>query len=245
MAYRDSAPESDELPVVLIHGSPGDSDVFAGLTPFLAPYFRVIAVDLPGFGYSTREIPDYSFRAHGRYVIGLLDALRIPRAQLVGFSMGGGVVLSIFDLAPERVASIVMLSAIGAQEYELLGGYWRNHVLHGLQLWGMRALRAGLPQFGLLDLFPLNIYYARNFYDSDQRPLRSILTRYKGPMLIVHGDADPMVSVAAAREHHRLVPQSELRVLHGNHFLVFQRPAAIAGPVLEFLAGAAKAPGSK
>jgi pyruvate dehydrogenase E2 component (dihydrolipoamide acetyltransferase) len=76
---------------------------------------------LPGFGFSTHSLPDYSFRAHSLYLIELLDALHVGKAQLVGFSMGGGVVLSTVDLAPGRVASIVMLSAIGVQEHELLG----------------------------------------------------------------------------------------------------------------------------
>src|SRR5207247_573753 len=127
------------------------------------------------------------FRAHGLYLIELLDALHVAKAQLVGFSMGGGVVLSTADLAPDRVASIVMLSAIGVQEYELLGSYRPNHILHGAQLAALWALREALPHFGALDRFPLNVEYARNFYDSDQRPLRSILTRYPGPLLILHG----------------------------------------------------------
>jgi hypothetical protein len=48
--------------------------------------------------------------------------------------MGGGVVLSVNDPAPQRVASIVMLSAIGVQKHELTGGYGLNHFLHGAQL---------------------------------------------------------------------------------------------------------------
>src|SRR3954447_20087425 len=114
LAYRDTAPASSAPPpIVLIHGSPGSSEVFRSLTAILSPRFRVIAPDLPGFGFSTHVLPDYSFRAHGVYLVELLDALHVAKAQLVGFSMGGGVVLSTADLAPSRVASIVMLSAIG------------------------------------------------------------------------------------------------------------------------------------
>jgi len=124
LAYRDSAPDSVAAPpVVLVHGSPGTGEVFQKLTAILSPHFRVIAPDLPGFGFSTHDLPDYSFGAHGLYLIELLDALHIGKAQWVGFSMGGGVVLSAADLAPERIASIVMLSAIGVQEHELLGSY--------------------------------------------------------------------------------------------------------------------------
>jgi pimeloyl-ACP methyl ester carboxylesterase len=223
------------MPVILVHGSPGTSRVFGSVTPALAPSFRVIVPDLPGFGASTHELPDYSFRAHAQYILELLDELRIRKAQLVGFSMGGGVVLSMADIAPERVASIVLLSAIGVQEQELLGSYWVNHVLHGAQLGALWLLREGAPHFGVLDQFPLDTKYARNFYDSDQRPLRSILQRYKGPMLILHGNGDPLVPVAAALEHHHLVPQSQLKVIDGDHFMVFQRPRVILEPMEDFL----------
>jgi pimeloyl-ACP methyl ester carboxylesterase len=205
------------------------------LTAILSPRFRVIAPDLPGFGFSTHVLPDYSFRAHGVYLVELLDALHVAKAQLVGFSMGGGVVLSTADLAPSRVASIVMLSAIGVQEHELLGSYEKNHALHGAQLAALWVLREGLPHFGLLDRFPLNVEYARNFYDSDQRPLRAILAHYTGPMLIIHESTDRNVPLAAALEHHRIVPQSELAVVNDNHFVVFERPQVIAEPLETFL----------
>jgi pimeloyl-ACP methyl ester carboxylesterase len=236
LAYVDTAPGSSQLsPVVLVHGSPGSSEVFRQLTPMLSPHFRVIVPDLPGFGESTRDLPDYSFRAHAVYLLELLDALRLPKAQWVGFSMGGGVVLSVADMAPERVGSLVMLSAIGIQEDELTGSYRANHILHGALLGALWCLRASLPHFGGLDDFPFNVEFARNFYDSDQRPLRLILMRYHGPMLILHGTEDGHVPVAAAWEHHQLVPQSEMQILDDNHFIVFQRPWLIRERLEGFL----------
>lgn len=236
LAYRDSAHDGAGLPVmVLLHGSPGTSDVFLKLTPLLPPGLRVIAPDLPGFGRSTRQVPDYSFRAHARYVLALLEELNIASAQIVGFSMGGGVALSMEDLAPERVRSIVMLSAIGVQEHELAGSYGWNHALHGAQLGALWLAREGLPHFGALDRWDLDMSYARNFFDSDQRPLRRILERYRGPLLIVHGTRDRNVPVAAALEHHRLAPQSELVLLDDSHFITFRYPEVFAGTLGKFL----------
>lgn len=235
LAYRDSAPDSIQTPVLLIHGSPGSGEVLRALADLLSPTFRVIVPDLPGFGSSTRDLPDYSFRAHGEYLIELMDALHIPRAQLLGFSMGGGVVLSIADAAPQRVASLVMLSAIGVQEHELTGSYGVNHVLHGAQLAALWLLRNGLPHFGILSRLPFSMEYARNFYDSDQRPLRAVLEHYPGPMLIIHGAKDRNVPLPAAVEHHRLVPQSELLVLDENHFMAFVKPSLFLDPLVRFL----------
>ena len=238
LAYRDSAPESAGIPVILVHGSPGSGEVLEKLSGLLVPRFRVIVPDLPGFGASTHDLPDYSFRAHGEYLIELLNALHVDRAQFVGFSMGGGVVLSLTDLAPQRVASIVMLSAIGVQEHELTGSYQANHVLHGAQLALLWTLKNGFPHFGLFRRVPLTVEYARNFYDSDQRPLRAILAQYSGPMLIIHGIRDQNVPIAAALEHHRLVPQSEIVEVDENHFMASMRPSAFIGPLKRFLADA-------
>jgi pimeloyl-ACP methyl ester carboxylesterase/membrane protein DedA with SNARE-associated domain len=222
--------------VVLLHGSPGNSKDFNSLAPELAKHYRVIRPDLPGFGESTHEVADYSIRAHALYVLALLDKLNIERAHIVGFSMGGGVALNIADLAPERTASLTMLSAIGVQEMELLGDYHLNHFLHGLQFAGLWLLREATPHFGLLDNTVLGVEYARNFYDSDQRPLREILNRLDMPMLILHGRKDVLVPVEAAIEHHRIVPQSQLEVFEQeNHFTVFSKGVMLSQLIIPFL----------
>lgn len=233
---RASSVKDNRPVVVLLHGSPGNSNDFNSLAPELAEHYRVIRPDLPGFGESSRRIADYSIRAHAHYVLALMDRLNIERAHIVGFSMGGGVALNIAELAPERTASLTMLSAIGVQEMELLGDYHLNHFLHALQLAGLWLLREATPHFGLLDNTVLGVEYARNFYDSDQRPLRRILSRAEMPMLILHGRKDMLVPVEAALEHHRIVPQSRLQIFeHENHFTVFRQGAMLAQFILPFL----------
>jgi pimeloyl-ACP methyl ester carboxylesterase/membrane protein DedA with SNARE-associated domain len=234
--YQPAAQNESPPTIVLVHGSPGDAREVTEAAALLGRSYRVIAPDLPGFGSSTRDVPDYSNRAHARYLLQLLDSLKIPSAHLVGFSMGGGVVLQLEALAPGRVRSITMLSAIGAQEYELLGDYHLNHGIHGLQLAGLWLLREATPHFGWLDDAMLSVAYARNFYDTDQRPLRGILERYPGPMLILHGGKDVLVSPALAREHARIVPQSDFRIGDGDHFTAFLHPERIAEPIAEFVA---------
>jgi hypothetical protein len=149
--------------------------------------------------------------------------------------MGGGVALELVADAPARVASLTMLSAIGVQEFELFGDYHVNHVIHAAQLIGLWCLREGTAHMGRLDGSPFTLAYARNFYDSDQRPLRGILRRVDVPTLIVHGVTDSLVPYEAAREHHRLVPQSELQTFADGHFHVFHNGPQIAHLVAGFL----------
>ncbi len=236
LAYKEFQPENetDSIPIFLFHGSPGDSQTMEGLAVKLAEHRRVIVPDLPGFGDSTEQIPDYSFRAHARYVLELAESLQIKKFDALGFSMGGGVVLSLFEISPNSLRSIEMVSAIGVQEYELLGDYHLNHLLHGTQLAGFWVLREGIPHFGAIDQMPIS--YARNFYDSDQRPLRINLQQLTVPVLIIHGTQDPLVPVEAAREHTRLVPQSEYHELtEENHFMIFMHAEKVAPLVENFL----------
>jgi membrane protein DedA with SNARE-associated domain/pimeloyl-ACP methyl ester carboxylesterase len=234
LGYKDfpAKNHTNNPPILLIHGSPGDAEAFAQLAPLINESHRIIAVDLPGFGDSSKQIPDYSFLAHACYVQEFLDKLNIEKVHLVGFSMGGGVVLSLAKIAPEKVASITMQSAIGVQEYELLGDYNLNHGVHGLQLAGIWTLINLTPHFGLFDRTGMS--YARNFYDSDQRPLREILSKTDKPFLIIHGTDDPLVPVEAAREHARIVPQSDYHELDDNHFFTFMRPEKASPILLDF-----------
>ncbi|MBL0714406.1 MAG: alpha/beta fold hydrolase [Desulfosarcina sp.] len=241
--YLDTAPEaSPETPVILmIHGSPlAASRVFPRHVAELSTAGRVVAPDLPGFGYSTRKISDYGFKAQADYLLQFMDRLSIQRAHLVAYSMGGGVALHLADAAPGRVASLAFISAIGVQELVLLGDYHLNHGLHAAQLLALSLLQEGTPHMGLFDRLPLNRYSARNFFDADQRPLRNILKGLSMPAMIWHGRDDWLVPVAAAREHYRLMPHSELVVYPGGHLLIFEQPQRVVRDVRAFVARVAQ-----
>jgi pimeloyl-ACP methyl ester carboxylesterase len=97
--------------VVALHGLGGTKASFLPTLAALAPSYRVIAVDLPGFGDSVKPIGaayDAAFLA--RSVSALLDALDIERAHVIGNSMGGRVALEVGLRVPERVDRIALLS---------------------------------------------------------------------------------------------------------------------------------------
>ncbi|MFT5144272.1 MAG: membrane protein DedA with SNARE-associated domain/pimeloyl-ACP methyl ester carboxylesterase [Rhodothermales bacterium] len=197
---------------------------------------RVLTPDLPGFERSERHVPDYSVRAHGRYLITWLDSLGVDQADFVAYSMSGGVVLEAYQLAPERFRSLVMLSAIGVQELELTGDYTLNHVIHGLQVSAIWLVVEGIPHFGYLDDAIVSVQYARNFYETDQRPLRGFLRDFQAPMEIIHDRGDAMVPYAAAVEHARLVPQASLVTLTGRgHGWPFMAADSVAALIDDFV----------
>lgn len=237
IAYVELPGDSPDAPVVLLlHGSPAGPYDLRLLAENLRGPVRVIVPNLPGFGNSARRVKDFSIAAQARRVLAFLDGLDCERIHVLGFSLGGGVAWELYNRAPHRVASLTLLASVGVQELELLGSYTLNHVLHGVQLAGLWLAANGLPHFGLLDRIWFNLNYARSFYDTDLRPLRAIMERCDVPVLILHGEDDPLVPVAAAREHHRIIPQSELVVLSGAHFHAYNSAEEVAAPTLAFIA---------
>lgn len=103
----------DGVPALLLHGFAGDSLTWQfTLTP-LAAGRRVVAVDLPGHGGSTKEVGDGRVGAFAPWLSRVLDALDLPRVHVVGHSMGGFVALELARAAPERVASLSLIAPAG------------------------------------------------------------------------------------------------------------------------------------
>jgi pimeloyl-ACP methyl ester carboxylesterase len=108
--------EGSGTPVILLHGFPDTGDVWRKQVPALAQHgFRAIVPDMRGRGRSSRPeaVSDYRLSSIVRDVTGILDALRIERAHLVGHDWGAGVAWLVAALAPERVDRLVAIS-VGA-----------------------------------------------------------------------------------------------------------------------------------
>ena len=236
MMFRETGKPQGPV-LLLLHGSPMASGCFDELVPFLEKDFRLILPDLPGFGNSRDcSLPDFSIEAHARYLEAFVEKQDLMDVHIVAYGMGGGVALHLEELAPVRIKNVVMLSAIGVQECELLGDYLLNHVLHGLQLTVVAMIQELTPHFGWMDRALINRSFARNFFDTDQRPLREMLDQWDKPMTIIHGDRDKLVSPAAAREHHRIVPQSSLHWIgNGSHLALMRDAEEVAGVIQEEL----------
>ncbi len=122
--YREAGP-ADGPVVLLLHGFPASSFQYRELTPRLADRYRVIAPDLPGFGFT--EVPEerryeYTFDALARTIEAFTDALGLTRYALYVFDYGAPTGFRLAMARPERVTAIV--SQNGNAYEEGLGDTW-------------------------------------------------------------------------------------------------------------------------
>src|SRR6476469_3220293 len=121
--------------MLLIHGLGGTKASFFDTAAALSRHYRVHAIDLPGFGGSSKPmLAPYGHDFAARAVIGTMDALDLEKAHLVGNSMGGRVAIEVGLQRPDRVGGIALLSPAVA----FVKRDWH---------WLVRVLR---PEFGLL-----------------------------------------------------------------------------------------------
>lgn len=108
--YVDLGPK-DAQPLVMIHGLSGQLQHFTyAVTDLLSDDFRVIVVDRPGCGYSTRDNDDLASPAEQARMIGeALDILDVDHPVLVGHSLGGAVALAMALDRPERTGALALI----------------------------------------------------------------------------------------------------------------------------------------
>jgi pimeloyl-ACP methyl ester carboxylesterase len=95
---------------ILIHGLGGAKSSLFETVAALSPDYTVHAIDLPGFGASSKPLASYDPDFFARHVLRLMDALAIDRADLIGNSLGGRVALEVGLRAPSRVRSLSLLA---------------------------------------------------------------------------------------------------------------------------------------
>jgi pimeloyl-ACP methyl ester carboxylesterase len=122
--YREAG-RPDAPVVLLLHGFPSSSFQYRELMPRLADLYRVIAPDLPGFGFT--EVPEargykYTFDALAQTIVAFTDAMRLDRYALYVFDYGAPTGFRLAMMRPERVAAIV--SQNGNAYEEGLGPSW-------------------------------------------------------------------------------------------------------------------------
>lgn len=131
--YREAGPAEGPV-VLLLHGFPTSSHMFRNLMPALAGRYRVIAPDLPGFGFSEappRNRYAYTFDSLSRTIAGFTETLGLERYALYVFDYGAPVGFRMALAHPERITALISQNGNAYEEglsegWEPIQRYWRE-----------------------------------------------------------------------------------------------------------------------
>ena len=244
-------------PMILLHGLGSNRRVWDPIVPALSRHFKVVAIDLPGFGESPMpDDGDVSIEAQARAVEKTMERLRIKRAHFVGNSMGGRLAL---ELARRRKAfSVVAISPHGAfNESE-----GRREII------AIRAQRIAARMIAPLGSLPFRTRYGRRAalglvsakpdlvppevaaeatasfarcpgFDSAYRSITSEpasgLNKITCPVLILWGTNDKLLSPAQGRRMAARIKTAKLRKLERlGHVPMSEDPGLISEIILRF-----------
>ncbi len=213
-------------PMVLLHGFPLDHHLWDGVVPLLEDQFDLIVPDLRGFGGSSTVDSFYSMEDYASDVAALLDHLGIPKAAIVGHSMGGYVALAFARLFPDRVSGLGLVSSQVLDDApERKEGRYKSAAEvadKGIS----SVVETMTPKFTSDTRLQ---EYARTSMDKqqpaayigalkamaervDSTPLLSTISY---PVVLIHGDADSLIPVDRAREVKASFPQSHFVEIRG------------------------------
>jgi pimeloyl-ACP methyl ester carboxylesterase len=202
-------------PVVLLHGAfmtiPNN---WTGWIGELSKTRKVIAVEMQGHGRTADIKRDFSSENLADDVAALLDYLKIPSADLIGYSMGGGVAMQCAIRHPEKVRKVVSISAVFRQDG------WVKGALDAFPQLTAEVFKGSPVETGYKELSPTPDEFP-NFvkrvaamavkpYDFGADKLKAT----KAPMFFIHGDADGV----------RLEHISEMFRLKGDEIFGDMRP---------------------
>ena len=258
IAYQDdcfAAPWLTPEIVLLVHGNSESSRAWTCWVPHLAGKYRVVRLDLPGFGAST-EPPGYGWSAAelaadiGRF----LDALAIGRCHLVGAKYGGSACMQFASEQPHRLLSLCLL---GSPVRGSGTGNADAIRLKGVRQWAAETMRTRLGSSAsqaqidwwtdfMGEANPRAAHgasSARIDMELDER-----LSRITTPTLIVTTQESGLQSVEAVERYARRFPNARVIVLSGDSFhIAAVEPDLCAQHALRFMQeaagdGAASAP---
>jgi 2-hydroxymuconate-semialdehyde hydrolase len=248
------------FPVLLIHGSGPGVSAWANwrLTiPALAARRRVIAPDMVGFGFSERPAGiTYNMDTWVAQAVGLLDALKIDQADLVGNSFGGGLALALAIRHPKRVRRLVLMGAAGvpftltpgldavwgyqpsiANMRKLLDIFAYDRSLMSDELAELRYRASIQPGFqeAFESMFPAPRQNGVNALASREEDIRAL----PHETLVIHGREDQVIPLSNSQTLAQWIDRAQLHVFgRCGHWTQIEHAARFAQLVENFLAEA-------
>ena len=103
--------KGDGPPLVLVHANPFDHDLWLYQSAHFSTWFRIVAVDIRGYGRSAKVTAPFALKDMCGDVLGVMDDLGIPRAIVMGCSVGSGIAIGLGLDHPERFEALILVGA--------------------------------------------------------------------------------------------------------------------------------------
>ena len=244
-------------PVLFIHGSGPGVSAWANwrlVIPVLSQKFRVLAPDMVGFGFSERPAGGkYDVETWVAQAVGLLDALGVKKAHVVGNSFGGAIALALAVCHSERVGRLVLMGSVGVPfpitpgldavwGYEpsfesmrsLLDIFAYDRALVNDELAELRYLASIRPGFqeSFSAMFPAPRQRWVDAMASKEADIRAL----PHETLIIHGRDDKVIPLANSLTLLDWIDRSQLHVFaRCGHWVQIEHAARFARLVGDFL----------
>ncbi|CAG8406262.1 unnamed protein product [Penicillium salamii] len=215
--YREQG-NTVNAPTILLHGFPSSSHQFRNLMPLLATKYRVVAPDLPGFGFT--EAPSnfvYTFESLTATVADFLDLLEIQKFTMYIFDYGAPVGLRLALQRPDAIQAIITQN--GNAYLEGFGAAWQ----------------------------PLKDFWVSNDSLEDRKKIEDAMLTFEAikfqyengtpdvPLFAIWGKNDVFFIPAGAEAFKRDLPSAEIKLIDAGHFAVESDTELIAQDILTFL----------
>ena len=253
---------ADGIPVVLFHGSVAWSEFWRrSIDALAAAGFRVIALDVPPFGFSDRP-GGYTRSEQAPRVNDVLRHLGLARPIIVGHSVGSGPATEFVMRYPDAARALVLIDpALGlttsqSEPSVIFRPKWIREILISLTLTNPLATKPllksmiakkdrALPEYieilwqpwTLRESTPEFADWLYDFLGSESKALsadRASYPRLKIPVALLWGEADTITPIDQAHDLQKLVPQATLTVLPGlGHIPQIEDPAAFNDALLK------------
>lgn len=226
------------FPLILLHGNGENGGYFEHQIGYFQDKYRVIALDTRGHGKSPRGEKPFTIWQFAEDLHDFMDEQEIEKAHILGFSDGGNTALIFALKYPRRVGRLILnganLDASGVKpstQISIVLGYRAASFLAGLKKLGLRGKFTDKAQYnaqmlGLMvndpDILPEEL--AENT-DPDFINMKK---------LVIAGDKD-MIKDVHTRLIYANLPNAEIRVLHGTHFIAREKYREFNRAVESFL----------
>lgn len=234
----DHGAKPGALPLLFVHGWGVSSAAFTEFFDCLAPHYRVIAPDLPGFGASRSLGQPVSYAAYADVLARLLDDLGIAVAHVAGMSMGGGIALTFAARHPGRVRSLVLMAPTGCPDATLPTLAFNRVAEFADQITSSghahgkgrvaRSFVANLLGHPASLLATVRMLASKNILADS--------VRVEAPTLLLWGDRDKTIPLRLARQFAERLPNATLEVMPDTfHEMATARPIETAAILHDFI----------